>query len=70
MSVLENIAVAADTFSPAFWLSTYGSAIRAGQFLMLRIAETDDPLLGRPLAMYDVVRDASGRAVAVDVVYL
>ena len=29
-----------------------------------------DPLLGRPFALYDVARDASGAAVGLDVVYL
>ena len=41
-----------------------------GQFLMLRLAGLDDPLLGRPLALYDVVLDAAGRPTAIDVVYL
>src|SRR5439155_17688113 len=29
-----------------------------------------EPLLGRPFALYDVVRDAAGRPTALDVVYL
>ena len=37
---------------------------------MVRIAGWNDPLLGRPFALYDVVRDSSGQAVAVDFVYL
>jgi dihydroorotate dehydrogenase electron transfer subunit len=41
-----------------------------GQFIMLRLAATDDPLLGRPLAMYDVVLDDAGTPWALDVVYL
>jgi dihydroorotate dehydrogenase electron transfer subunit len=48
------------------------SSIVPGQFIMIRpgLEGTTDPLLGRPLALYDVVRDASGAAVAIDVVYL
>ena len=37
---------------------------------MLRLAGLNDPLLGRPLALYDVTRDASGTPTAIDVVYL
>ena len=40
-----------------------------GQFLMLRLPGTNDPLLGRPLALYDTYRDASGRPQGVDIVY-
>jgi dihydroorotate dehydrogenase electron transfer subunit len=48
------------------------AAIRPGQFLMIRPVPgpATDPLLGRPLALYDVVRDAAGRPIALDVVYL
>src|SRR4029453_12838226 len=42
----------------------FPSRILPGQFLMLRLADLNDPLIGRPLAMYDVVGDY------VDVVYL
>jgi dihydroorotate dehydrogenase electron transfer subunit len=45
-------------------------AIRPGQFLMLRLPGTTDPLLGRPFALYDTVLDAQGQAAAIDVVYL
>jgi dihydroorotate dehydrogenase electron transfer subunit len=37
---------------------------------MLRLAGFDDPLLGRPLALYDTVLSHSGEALGVDVVYL
>src|SRR5262249_18609102 len=41
-----------------------------GQFVMLRLPGTTDPLLGRPFALYDTVLDAQGQAVAVDIVYV
>jgi dihydroorotate dehydrogenase electron transfer subunit len=44
-------------------------AIRPGQFVMIRSASGDDPLLGRPLAVYDVQRDASGKATSLSVVF-
>lgn len=46
--------------------------IRPGQFVMIRPgpAGATDPLLARPLALYDVVSDSSGVPSAFDVVYL
>ncbi len=37
---------------------------------MLRLAGSDDPLLARPLALYDTVLDAQQRPVGLDIVYL
>jgi len=37
---------------------------------MLRLSGRDDPLLGRPLALYDTLDGPSGRPVAVQIVYL
>lgn len=44
--------------------------ITPGQFVMVRLADRDDPLLGRPFALYDTVLDAGGSPIAIDVVYL
>lgn len=44
-------------------------SIRPGQFLMIRSATGHDPLLGRPLAVYDVGRDTSGQARTISVIY-
>jgi len=41
-----------------------------GQFAMLRIPDRSDPLLGRPLAVYDVAADGNGRPRFVDFLYL
>ena len=47
-------------------------AITPGQFVMIRPGSegASDPLLGRPLAIYDVVRDSRHAPNAFDVVYL
>ncbi len=72
VAVLENVAIARDTY----WLRLddpiLARAILPGQFLMIRPAAegADDPLLGRPFALYDVTTDAAGAPTAVDVVYL
>lgn len=77
-SVVENVPVARDTFRLRLECPEIAERITPGQFVMLRLAGWDDPLLGRPLALYDTVTDAvtdavtdnSGRPVGIDVVYL
>ncbi len=72
VAVLENVAIARDTY----WLRLddpiLARAILPGQFLMIRPAAegADDSLLGQPFALYDVTTDAAGAPTAVDVVYL
>lgn len=68
--VRENVRLARDTYRLRFDAPAIARAISPGQFLMLRLAGTDDPLLGRPLALYDTVADAAGAAVGIDIVYL
>src|SRR5207302_29972 len=69
LPVLENVRLARDTYRVRLGAPQLAAAIRPGQFLMLRLPRTCDPLLGRPFALYDTVLE-DGRAVAVDVVYL
>src|SRR5262249_53482567 len=45
-------------------------AIVPGQFIMLRLCNTTDPLLGRAFALYDTVVGNLGRPVGIDLVYL
>lgn len=70
VTVTENLRIARDTWRVRFECPELASRVTPGQFLMLRLAGLDDPLLGRPLALYDTVRDEAGRATGVDVVYL
>jgi dihydroorotate dehydrogenase electron transfer subunit len=44
--------------------------ITPGQFVMLRLSGFSDPLIGRPLALYDTISSGEGLPEAVDVVYL
>ncbi len=69
-TVLENVAVAHATYRIRLAAPELAQRILPGQFLMLRLTDRDDPLLGRPLAMYDVVTDSAGNDHAIDVVYL
>jgi dihydroorotate dehydrogenase electron transfer subunit len=68
--VLENVRLAESTFRLRFECQEIARRIAPGQFLMLKLAGVSDPLLGRPLALYDTVIDNSGEPVGIDVVYL
>ena len=67
--VLEHVPLAERTFRVRLECPELAAAIRPGQFVMLRLPNTTDPLLGRPFALYDTVLDG-GKSVAIDVVYL
>ena len=68
--IVENVQLARDTYRVRFDCPEIARRIVPGQFLMLRLAGCDDPLLGRPLALYDTVLDANGEPSAIDVVVL
>ena len=70
VTVLENVRLARDTYRVRFECPELAARIVPGQFLMLRLAGCNDPLLGRPLALYDTVLSASGAPIGIDVVYL
>ena len=70
--VLDNVPIARDTYRLRLGDATMARTIKPGQFVMIRPGSegATDPLLGRPLALYDVVRDPAGTPTAFDVVYL
>ncbi|MCI0358036.1 MAG: dihydroorotate dehydrogenase electron transfer subunit [Planctomycetaceae bacterium] len=70
VEIVENARLAKDTYRVRFKAPEIARRIVPGQFLMLRITDLNDPLIGRPLALYDTVVEADGRPEAVDVVYL
>jgi len=70
VTVEENVGIARHTFRVRFRSPEIASRIVPGQFMMVRLATSDDPLLGRPLAVYDVVPDTEGRPQGLDIVYL
>jgi dihydroorotate dehydrogenase electron transfer subunit len=69
-TVIENVRVARDTFRVRFDCAEIARRITPGQFVMLRLAECNDPLLGRPLALYDTVLNEANEPIGIDVVYL
>jgi dihydroorotate dehydrogenase electron transfer subunit len=70
VAIVENVPLARDTYRVRFACPEIARAIVPGQFVMVRIADSNDPILARPLALYDTVLDAEGNATAIDVVYL
>lgn len=68
--IQENARLARDTFRVRIHCPEIARTIVPGQFLMLRLAGHNDPLLGRPLALYDTTLDEHGEPASVDVVYL
>jgi dihydroorotate dehydrogenase electron transfer subunit len=69
VEAIENVQLARDTYRFRFASPEIARRFLPGQFLMLRLSGCNDPLLGRPLALYDVVQGPNGRPEAVDVVY-
>lgn len=69
-TIVENVRLARDTYRVRFDCPEIARRIVPGQFVMLRLAGSDDPLLGRPLAMYDTVLDQQAAPRGLDVVYL
>ena len=67
--ILENVQIADHTFRLRFRSPEMAARFRPGQFLMIRLAGFDDPLIGRPFALYDI-HDVDGRPSDIDFVYL
>lgn len=69
-AVVENVRIAQDTFRLRVHCPPVARRIVPGQFVMVRLAAGDDPLLARPLALYDTVLDFQGQPCGLDIVYL
>lgn len=70
VTVDENVQLARDTYRLRFRCPEIAGPIVPGQFIMMRLSGSDDPLLGRPLAVYDTVQSSSRTATGLDIVYL
>jgi dihydroorotate dehydrogenase electron transfer subunit len=69
VTIEQNVALAGDTYRVRFRCPEIATQILPGQFVMVRLAGSDDPLLGRPFALYDTVLGADGRPIGLDIVY-
>jgi len=67
--VVENVALSSRIYRIRFAAPEIAQSIKPGQFVMLRIANCLDPLLGRAFALYDIAADENGTPTFVDVVY-
>jgi dihydroorotate dehydrogenase electron transfer subunit len=70
VEVLQNVSVAQDTYRLRFRSPAIARRILPGQFLMLRLHDLQDPLIGRPFALYDTQDNNLGEPETVDVVYV
>jgi dihydroorotate dehydrogenase electron transfer subunit len=68
--VRENVLLARQTYRIRLHCPELARAIRPGQFVMIRLPGHNDPLLGRPFALYDTVLDDAGQPLEIDIVYL
>lgn len=66
--ISEHVRLARDTYRVRLECEPIATRIRPGQFVMLRLPRTTDPLLGRPFALYDIPQ-GSGQD-AIDIVYV
>ncbi|MBN1587993.1 MAG: dihydroorotate dehydrogenase electron transfer subunit [Pirellulales bacterium] len=65
----QSVEIARHTYRVRFRAPEIARRVVPGQFVMLRLPGMLDPLLGRPLAVYDVL-DEQGEPAVLDVVYV
>lgn len=70
-ATVEQIRMLAqDTFCVRVGAPQIARSVVPGQFVMIRLAGRDAPLIGRPLAVYDVVDDPAGQPSSIDLVFI
>jgi len=70
-SVIEqNEMIGEATYRLRIAAKAIADSIVPGQFVMIRLAGTNAPLIGRAFAVYDVIRNDAGEAFWIDLVYL
>ncbi len=66
----RNDEIGEETFLIRVAVPQIAQAVLPGQFVMIRLAGINAPLIGRALAVFDVINDASGNPTWIDLVYL
>ena len=66
----ENCCIAENTFRLRFACEQIAEKVLPGQFVMAKFADCKDPLLGRPLAVYNSSPGKRGKPLWIDLVYL
>jgi dihydroorotate dehydrogenase electron transfer subunit len=70
VAVVENVRLSDAIYRLRVDCPEIARPIVPGQFIMLRFSDCNDPLLARPLALYDTIRNENGEFSALDIVYL
>lgn len=68
--VVDQEQIATETYRLRLRAPRIARLIQPGQFVMLRIAGRNDPLIGRALALFDVHTDRAGFPTDIDVAYV
>jgi len=69
VQIIDHRPIATGTWRIRLEWSSVAKAVRPGQFAMVRIPGRTDPLLARPLAIYDVFSGPDGEPLFVDFIY-
>ncbi len=67
--IISNQQLTATIFRIEIESPEIAATVRPGQFLMVRPQAGNDPLLGRPLALYDIQADSCGQPHSFSLVY-
>lgn len=68
--ILENSLLARDTFRVRLAVPTMAEQAVPGQFFMLRLPDSNDPLIARAFALFDRGLDTAGKVDSLELVYL
>lgn len=68
--IVEQEPMARNTWRMRLACPEIARQILPGQFFMIRVPGRNDPLLGRPFALYDIYEDAEGRPAGIDFGYV
>lgn len=68
--IVENERIAESTYRVRFAAAEIASRVTPGQFVMIRLAGINAPLIGRALAVYNVITNDDGEPTWIDLVYL
>ncbi|MEO1615860.1 MAG: dihydroorotate dehydrogenase electron transfer subunit [Planctomycetota bacterium] len=68
--VLQNELIAEKTYRLRVAAPEIAKAAVPGQFVMIRLSGLSSPLIGRALAIWDILPDESGQPCYVDLIYL
>jgi dihydroorotate dehydrogenase electron transfer subunit len=68
--IVSQHLIARDTWQVRVRAPELARSARPGQFFMVRLADCNDPLIGRALALYDAHRDAHGELTDLSMAYV